>query len=209
MAAQGTFAADLGGSVAHLSVARSLAALDALLGTGCTRVAVARMDVSTWFAHSHGTEVAGARPGGSLGEPTREELDLLDPAERLSTLEAWLAAQTGTILGLDGPAESARPLISQGLDSLMAVELRARVASVLGVHLAVPLILDGASVESLAVEMLHGWQMTVTQDGSSGPAGGDVDLLDPASAEALLAEVDNLSDEEVDRLLKQIAGREW
>jgi hypothetical protein len=124
----------------------------------------------------------------------RDELLALEPAARAEAVLARLRAHAGAVLRLD-PAtlDAGEPLTAFGIDSLMAVELKNRVDRDLG--LSVPLVhyLDGSGLGRLAEVLL---------EGLAAHAGA-------AAEQGLLARLPEMSDAEVDTLLKQmLAERE-
>ena len=137
-----------------------------------------------------------ARPGLL---PSRPELLGLPPGERLTTLtERLLLGVTATLGAESGTVRPDQPLIDLGLDSLMAVELRNEVERQLSVTLPLSVLLEGASVQRLA-EQIIGALPDGTADGA-GPDGPErqirrADRPEDLAAE-LLAEIDELSDEE-------------
>ncbi|MDY0812252.1 type I polyketide synthase [Kitasatospora purpeofusca] len=100
--------------------------------------------------------------------PTAEEL-LSAPAEqRVEALVAGLTASVRTALGSRGAAVDAdAPLSALGLDSLMAVELRNEIQGRLGVKVTVAEFLKGATVRSLAGQVVEGLT-------AAGPGGATV-----------------------------------
>lgn len=70
------------------------------------------------------------------------------------TVEEYLIGQVATVLGLPARRVSTRrPLTAQGIDSLMAVEVRTRVRRDLGVLLPVTRILGNRTVTELAADL--------------------------------------------------------
>ncbi|HSF38968.1 MAG TPA: amino acid adenylation domain-containing protein [Thermoanaerobaculia bacterium] len=93
-----------------------------------------------------------AAAGGILG---REALLALPPAERRAPLDLYLRHAAARAARVDPAAVPlGRPLTGLGLDSLAAVELKHAVESGLGVDLPLSRLLDGASLEEIAHEVL-------------------------------------------------------
>jgi acyl carrier protein len=97
-----------------------------------------------------------------------------------------------------------QPLNNVGIDSLMAIELKNRIEADLGVTVPMVKFLEGPSVRVLAtfvVEQIH------TKRPPSHPAdlakatGG----LDAHAAGQLLSQIDDLSDDQVEALLAELA----
>ncbi len=117
---------------------------------------------------------AAEAPAGAALDP--QALAVLPAAARRAAIEGWLRGAAAAVLGLP-PArvEPGRPLTALGLDSLAAIELRARVESGLGVSPPLARLLDGAALSELAAEALERLDAGV-------PAGA------PAAAPAAAAE---------------------
>jgi NAD(P)-dependent dehydrogenase (short-subunit alcohol dehydrogenase family)/acyl carrier protein len=96
---------------------------------------------------------------------------ITDPEERRAVIESALREQVGRVLRM-GPEtiEPERPLTDVGLDSLMAVELRNRIESALGVKPTMIELLQGASVRALSSALL-------TRIPRAPAIAGDADLL--------------------------------
>ncbi len=88
---------------------------------------------------------------------SREALLALPPAERGPALEFWLRLEAARSLGVAPWRLAAdRPLTAAGLDSLAAVEIRARAEAVLGTAPSLAALLEGATLGELAAEILTG-----------------------------------------------------
>ncbi|MET8701435.1 beta-ketoacyl synthase N-terminal-like domain-containing protein [Kitasatospora sp. NPDC004723] len=127
--------------------------------------------------------------------PTAEEL-LKAPAEqRVDTLVAGLTAGVRTALGSRAATVDAdAPLSGLGLDSLMAVELRNEIQGRLGVKVTVADFLKGATVRSLAEQVVAGLAA------GSGPEQADED----ATIRRVARSADH--DAELLALLDQVTG---
>ncbi len=99
---------------------------------------------------------SGLAAGRDLPEDTPTsfgDLGTLDPA----AIRALVAAEAARVLGLDpGRLMPDRPLAALGLDSLAAVELKAGLEEKSGVSLSLTRLLSGASLASVAAEVLAG-----------------------------------------------------
>ncbi|MFF2350912.1 type I polyketide synthase [Kitasatospora sp. NPDC058115] len=95
----------------------------------------------------------GRAAAGAL--PTAEELARVPAERRVETLVAGLTAGVRTALGSRAAAvDPDAPLSALGLDSLMAVELRNEIQARLGVKVTVADFLKGATVRSLAGQVV-------------------------------------------------------
>ncbi|MGH8571039.1 MAG: beta-ketoacyl reductase, partial [Gammaproteobacteria bacterium] len=141
-----------------------------------------------------------SRPGGAVDLAL--ELCAAPAAEREARVEAHLRVQVAGVLRL-APDEVSieQPLNRIGLDSLMAVELRNRLRSQLGLDVPLVRFMEDLSIRSLASEL--GAQLV--RAGSAGPERRESKPPAPpvsSEAEHLLARLVQLSDDEVDALLE-------
>jgi acyl transferase domain-containing protein/acyl carrier protein len=150
------------------------------------------------------------RPGEKRGL-TSAALLAAEPGERHQLLQSYLSAQVARVLGLSASKlDLQQPLSNLGLDSLMAVELRNRIAIDLGVKVPVVKFLQGFSVDEAVTQVLD----QLTAEGSSPPAPlapavtQQQDPIEKQNAEQLLANLDQLSDEKVDSLLTDMLADE-
>jgi acyl carrier protein len=155
------------------------------------------------------------RAGASAGAKEMFSPDLLramDPAQRQQTLTEKLQAEAERVLRLPrGKLNLTCPLNQFGLDSLMALELKNRMQAQWGITVPLVNILSGPSVTDLAsliLEMLaDAAEKPSSNAGKSEPENGfNRSALDRHSAEELLRRLPELSDDEVDSFLKQIAN---
>lgn len=75
-------------------------------------------------------------------------------SERTKIITEFILGELATILGLkESEIDIKRSLLSMGMDSLMAFEMRNAVQKVLKIDLPITILLEGASVEKLALEV--------------------------------------------------------
>src|SRR5690606_7567752 len=125
------------------------------------------------------------------------------PGRRRRTLvESFVQQQVALVLKL-APAriDTKRPLRTMGLDSLMGLELRNRLEAGTGATLPATLIWNYPTVEALAPELAARMGVAIDEAAES-PAAATGHLAEgDADVEALLREIDALSDEDARRLL--------
>ena len=192
-----------------------LGALEAVMAGGATQVMVAPVDWAVFLSRLPGgrppsllrdvarraqvaaAAVAPAHPARDL----RADLEAAAPAKRHALLRDHIADRTRRVLGLDAgqTVDVQRPLKELGIDSLMAVELRNVLKSDLALDGGLPatLVFDYPTVDGIA----HFLARDVLRLETSLP----IAAAEPASA-TVLSRVEDLSDEEVDRLLGERLG---
>ncbi|MBN1668765.1 MAG: amino acid adenylation domain-containing protein, partial [Anaerolineales bacterium] len=105
----------------------------------------------TQNGYAQDAEIEAAIPETSL----KAQLLALNAEERQPQTEAYLMAQAAQVLHLDAAnLTSANTLIELGLDSLMAIELKMKVAQDLGVDIPIVDLLEGPSFGQLAAAVL-------------------------------------------------------
>ncbi len=191
-----------------------LAALEAVMAAGAVQVMVAPIDWPVFLsrlpgghppsllravarrAHGAAAAAAPARPARDL----RADLEAAAPAKRHALLRDHIADRTRRVLGLDSgeTVDALRPLKELGIDSLMAVELRNVLKSDLALDGGLPatLVFDYPTVDAIA----HFLARDVLGLEATAPVAAK-----PAPA-TVLSRVEDLSDDEVDRLLGERLG---
>jgi NAD(P)-dependent dehydrogenase (short-subunit alcohol dehydrogenase family)/acyl carrier protein len=87
---------------------------------------------------------------------SREELASARPEARAAMLEDALRQQVATVLKLSpSRINSQTPLIHLGIDSIMAIELKNRIESMLGIAVPIVTFLQGPSISSIASQMVE------------------------------------------------------
>jgi myxalamid-type polyketide synthase MxaB len=146
------------------------------------------------------------RPNATAAQPGNllDQWSAAVPEERQSCLVGYIRAQVSKVMGLGSTQLNIdQPLNTMGLDSLMAVELRNRIK--IDSALDVPLVkfMEDFSVISLATEMNR---LLQESQASRSPVEtpNDTGLKDvsPLEAGRILSQLDQLTDEEVDTLLR-------
>ena len=146
-----------------------------------------------------------SQPGSQPGL-TRELLLSTEQSARADLLVDYLRGIASRILGLRQTAlDPHRPLSAMGLDSLMAIELKNAIQTNLGIALPVAVLVSGPSITELVVQMLELFDEQAEDSSAPNSFNGDANRsLDAEEAEQLLASLDDLSSEQVDRLLAEM-----
>jgi len=147
------------------------------------------------------------QPAGRTSE-RRDALLAAEPAERRLLLQSYLSAQVARVLGLSpSKLDLQQSLIHLGLDSLMVVELKNRIAVDLKVNVPVAKFLQGFSVDQAVTQVLE--QLTTETANPITPLAPAVAQPgEQRNAKRLLANLDQLSDEQVGSLLSDMLGEE-
>ncbi|HLF25325.1 MAG TPA: SDR family NAD(P)-dependent oxidoreductase [Anaerolineae bacterium] len=131
------------------------------------------------------------------------------PAKQRALTTDFVREQAGRVLGLDAAKVNERmPLSELGLDSLMAVELRNRLGSGLALTRKLPatLVFDYPTIEAIADYLLR---EALPHSEQPAPAAQDATPSAQANgtgAAGVLDSIEELSDEEVDRLFAEKMG---
>jgi NADPH:quinone reductase-like Zn-dependent oxidoreductase/NAD(P)-dependent dehydrogenase (short-subunit alcohol dehydrogenase family)/SAM-dependent methyltransferase/aryl carrier-like protein len=156
---------------------------------------------------------AGAQALTPASSTLMAELAAASPARRLDLLLGFVADQVARVIGSSRETIDPRqPLQELGLDSLMAVELRNRLAGGLELAQGLPatLVFDHPTLEALAKvlarEVPGGAEAAPTTASATATAAAANQPAAAATADAAGA-IDDLSDEEVERLFAQKLGR--
>jgi acyl carrier protein len=138
----------------------------------------------------------------------RRRLLAAPPDEQRRLLESHLAEQVATALRLPlSRLDVHQPITNLGFDSLMAIELRNRIQTDLGVVLPVIQLLQGPSVIQLVTFLLEQLPAAGSAVAPTAPRPDSRDARDEVmreDLEQLSATLDELSDERVEELLKDL-----
>jgi phthiocerol/phenolphthiocerol synthesis type-I polyketide synthase D len=123
-------------------------------------------------------------------------------------LQSYLSEQVARVLGLSpSKLDVQQPLSQLGLDSLMAVELKNRIAVDLKVNVPVVKFLQGFSVDQAVTQVLD--QLATGAANPTTPLAPAVaQSAEQQHAERMLADLDQLSDEKVNSLLTDMLAEQ-
>jgi acyl carrier protein len=126
-----------------------------------------------------------------------EQLQHATPDEASALLTPFVSAQLAAVMGFASGAEVDidQDFSDMGIDSLLAVDLRNRLEASLAITLPATLVFDHPDLASLIDHLAQ--LMTRADQRSDDPTADDADDEEAA----LLAEIEQLSDEEAERLL--------
>ena len=150
----------------------------------------------------------GASPSQTVlpGEQRSAILDAA-PVERARLLQSYVTEQVARVLGLSpSQLDIHQPLTNLGLDSLMAVELKNRIAADLGVNVPMVKFLQGFSVAQAASQLLE--QLTAEVDNPSAIRPLAREHENDHRDKTLLANIDELSEEQVDSMLADMLTKD-
>ncbi|MCA9901894.1 MAG: AMP-binding protein [Ardenticatenaceae bacterium] len=138
--------------------------------------------------------LSGAEPGIEEGITlTRSELLTVEPAQQWTILSAYLRKLLAQSLKVPvGQLGLEQPFTSLGLDSLMALELKARIETDLEVKIPLVTFMEHPTIAQITDEL---WASIIVESPDSEEA---------EFAAHLLAQLDSLSDEEVEVHLQQL-----
>ncbi|MGA7869671.1 MAG: acyltransferase domain-containing protein [Candidatus Binatus sp.] len=202
---------------------QALEVMDRLLRQGSTQVAVVPVDWARYRQfYPAGTEspllseLAREEADNSpqAGHPCekRDRLIAAEPAERLQLALSYLTELVARVLGQSASkVDVQQPLSTMGLDSLMAVELKNRIAVDLGVNLPMVTFLSGPSVEQAASQQIllltsEAFAVSVPLGSVNGHPRGQQG--NGGIEEHLLESLDQYSDEELNSLLTDLLAKE-
>lgn len=194
--------------------AQGMQALERIMDVQTAQIAVLSMDWSRFGGGRNGSPVppllrqivqSQEKTATLDSAVTLDQLKHIPFDKRESALQDYARAQVVRTLGLDSTQafNPSQLLINLGMDSLMAVELKNRIDSELGINLPIRFFLEEASVNSLATR-LH-LTLPVVEDPQKIGMGGTIDSV---TAQQLLENIDQLSEQEVDALLDNLLEKE-
>jgi myxalamid-type polyketide synthase MxaF len=193
--------------IAHASSADLARALDHGVCADLGQLAVMKLNLRHWYESF--PSVAGTplfdeieiRAAG-IATALADRLAAAGAPERAGLIEQHLIEQVSLTLQRDPPSLSRQSTFQDmGMDSLMAVELRNRLESSLGVRLSVALVFTYSTIAALTEFVAAQLAGTETPAGDPEPddrtsVTADIDLLSDEEAEAMLLESIRLVEQE-------------
>ncbi|HET7695303.1 MAG TPA: SDR family NAD(P)-dependent oxidoreductase [Vicinamibacterales bacterium] len=189
-----------------------LVVLDHLIGAGVAQTVVVNADWRRLLAPSAGwrpallrdLEPAQAPAAAAAAEPARpafmQELEAAPPLKKWPLLLSHVADVAGRVLGLDPAGLDARQgLRDLGLDSLMALELRNRLQRSIARSLRSTLAFDYPTIDAIARHIAVDVLELEMESTAAAPPAAAVEASATGVGDLLL-DIENLSDEEVDKL---------
>ncbi|MBS1696770.1 MAG: SDR family oxidoreductase, partial [Actinobacteria bacterium] len=180
-----------------ISKAQGLQAIEELLAADRCRTGVLTLDSRQWFQSFPSAagsalfaRLRDAAPAQDRGGSIRAELDALDAGKRPSRLASAISDEICAVLRSTRPIGHHEAMNTLGLDSLMALELRNRLETALGITLPAALVWAYPTIADLAVVL--GERMGYQDDDVPGTAEAE----EPVAAQGESA----LSDEEMELL---------
>jgi len=188
-----------------------------LLGTNAVQAAVADIDWSSL------RRLVGARipprysalaaettdvESGAANESILRRITEAAPEARPRMLQEYLRNQLAKVLGTSpSRLDVNQSVLSVGVDSLMAVELRSRLQAEIGVNIPPAKFVEGLSIAGMAAYVAE--QLALETEATApapaaGMAAAPAPLLpiEPADAAKLLIQIDQLTDAEVEQHLR-------
>jgi acyl transferase domain-containing protein len=213
--------AESAGGLGLITPEQGLKALDRLLQQNSPQVSVMPINWEHWqklypaftasplLAHliQERTDSSSSSDDSKL---TVETLLTAEVEKRQEMLELYLSNQVASILKLPvATLDIQEPITNLGFDSLMALELKNRIETDLDVVTPMVQILQGPSTHQLTGWILDNLPEADTLQSSAGAtvvpqSSTNGDHLDIEDAAAVLASLDQLSDEQVDLLLANL-----
>lgn len=154
-------------------------------------------------------QVASVAPETSEPQPTLlDQLASVTPRERRELLIAAVGEQVTRVLGLDTahPPTLRQGLMEMGMDSLMAVELSNRFRAHFHQSFPTTLAFEHSTIQALATYLAENLQIQFDEQANgaapqSDPGASGHETMETAQ---LLSNLDHLSDDEIDALLRQM-----
>jgi acyl carrier protein len=183
--------------------------LGQIAASGAAQVAVMPFDLAAWQARNPSAaasqrfvELDGNARAATSERSLRDVLEAASDEPVLARLQEFLSEQLAMTLNMSRariPADASFQTL--GLDSLTGLEFRNRLEKVSGLRLPATLVWNYPTIERLAGYFATNLAPATSTASSSEPAPGPAGADGEPSLEALLANIESLSDEEARQLL--------
>lgn len=195
---------------------QGITAFAQLLSQSTAQVGVMPMDWARWqqfYADAGQLPLFAQFVDGGKGQTDAghntvsfDDLAHMDAVSRQGALSGLLSEQFAQVLGLTSThIDVYKPLINLGMDSLMAVEFKNRLHTSLGVSLPLADLLKGSSITDVTHQLIASYFPTIRHENGSDnrehKSHGHGQADNASQLAALLAQVEQLSDAEVQILL--------
>lgn len=138
-------------------------------------------------------------------EMSRADFLNLEPQKQKEKLQAYLQNLVAFVLKVSSKQiDFSKPIITLGLDSLMAMELKNRVEKLLEIPLPMVLFLRGPNVLQMTHVLLKQMENTHEENIESVKIPRNLKKINYQKAKALFPKLDELSDRQVDTVLEKI-----
>lgn len=187
-------------------------------------LAVAKMDwkrwaalYPSWAASAKYAELLGDEPASATPTPESELIQQLlvlpDEARAAAVANVLVELLAKVMDTAPTKIDRSASLPNMGMDSLMAMDLQAAIETTFGVKIQMLALMKGNNIEQLAVQIAASIAEERAAAGNARPATqARVDArlreLDIDGAELMIATLDDLQDDEVDRMLASLATEE-
>ncbi|MEV6823787.1 type I polyketide synthase [Amycolatopsis sp. NPDC051102] len=204
------------GGFTPLTAEPAFAALDRLLTAPGAQYGVFSVDWSRYLARFPGGRAVATeagRPAPDAAEPVRRlrrDWPAATPDRRRELVLRYLRGMLATRLGMAETAvDEELPLAEAGLDSLVAVEVRGQIFRDLDIDLPLGGLLEGKALRLLVDELAD----RLVLDGPAAPAASTAAAASagpasPEEAERLLANLDSLTEDQLEALLPWLAEQD-
>jgi NADPH:quinone reductase-like Zn-dependent oxidoreductase/short-subunit dehydrogenase/acyl carrier protein len=199
-----------GRGVETISIDAGLQALEQLIRTDAVQTAMLPIDWATLLAQMPETppllreiavpSTATSAATAATSDGLMERIGEAATDERPALFSVYLQQAVMQVLGFPEPPGADQRLDDLGIDSLMAVELKNRIERDTGIALPVPTFLEGPAIQELAQQLADTTTTSQPQTTAAKP--------DTIMPDQLLANVDQLTDEEVAELLSMMEQQE-
>lgn len=150
-------------------------------------------------------------PAASVVPDLLQNLYAAPLEERAAPIQAYLRGQLAHTLNLPATRiDVEQPLTNLGIDSLMAMEIKSRVESELGVEIPIVHLLEGPTIARLADQLLPQLAQRPARPPASEPTPTPEEAEDVVGEEAarLLQQLEGLPDDVVDALMHRLLAHE-